>query len=358
MSPAKPRVLFVDDDPNLLQTLQRTLRRKRSAWEMAFVESGAQALDEHQRVAFQVVVTDILMPGMNGIELVLALNERTPMTQCIVLTGTDDLQGVADLINKTRVFRFYTKPCPPDQLAKGIEDGFRQYEVEAVGPEHSTLPSAFASQLLGAAGDFSTRQFYADLGMAALNRLPTGVVVVSRDARVILMNQAAAAIISHKDGLIIGHDGTCRTSVVSETRSLHQLIKECARAQNETLESGGLSITRPSMDRPLSAMVSPLLGDELVGTGAGPAAIIFLSDPERQPKPSTAVLRQLYDLTESEARLVQALSQGQRLEDAADEMGITVSSARTYLKRVFRKTDTSRQAELVQLVLTSPVLIS
>jgi DNA-binding CsgD family transcriptional regulator len=65
----------------------------------------------------------------------------------------------------------------------------------------------------------------------------------------------------------------------------------------------------------------------------------------------------LFDLTDAEARLAVALGEGHRLEDAADRMGITVSSARTYLKRVFSKTDVTRQAELVRLLLAAPVLL-
>jgi DNA-binding CsgD family transcriptional regulator len=76
-----------------------------------------------------------------------------------------------------------------------------------------------------------------------------------------------------------------------------------------------------------------------------------------QPLPSVETVARLFDLTDAEARLAVALSEGHRIEDAAEILGITVSSARTYLKRVFSKTEVTRQAELVRLILAAPVLL-
>jgi DNA-binding CsgD family transcriptional regulator len=65
------------------------------------------------------------------------------------------------------------------------------------------------------------------------------------------------------------------------------------------------------------------------------------------------VLSGLFGLTRSEALLARALTSGKTLEESAQELGITISSARTYLKRAFGKTNTNRQAELIRLILTS-----
>jgi len=91
---------------------------------------------------------------------------------------------------------------------------------------------------------------------------------------------------------------------------------------------------------------------------SGPGrAVLFLTDPEVQPNISAPILGELFGLTDSEARLARALAEGSRLDEAAETIGVTVSSARTYLKQVFSKTETNRQAELVQLILTSPAIL-
>jgi CheY-like chemotaxis protein len=62
----KMRILFVDDEPNILQGLQRMLRGMRQEWDMAFASGGEEALDVMSKSGFDVVVTDMRMPGMNG----------------------------------------------------------------------------------------------------------------------------------------------------------------------------------------------------------------------------------------------------------------------------------------------------
>ncbi len=200
MKTDRPRILFVDDDPALLYGLQRSLRNNHSIWEMIFVQSGAEALEECKKSTYQVLVTDKLMPNMSGIELVKEINKLHPETRCIMLTGTADLKDAGNLINTTRIFRFFTKPCQPGELIKGIAE--------------------------------------------ALDHSSSGV-----------------------------------------------------------------------------------------------------------PPPSQDTLRRRYDLTCSEALLAHKLALGKSLEVASHEMGITLSSSRTYLKRVFSKTGTNRQAELVSQML-------
>jgi DNA-binding NtrC family response regulator len=116
------KVLFVDDDENLLASLRRQVRRMRPEWDVQTAVSGAEALTFEDKMAFDVVVTDMSMPGMSGIQLVHALNQRSTGPDCIMLTGTADLETAAEIINTTRVSRFFTKPCPIERLVTGIED--------------------------------------------------------------------------------------------------------------------------------------------------------------------------------------------------------------------------------------------
>ena len=85
---AKKRILFVDDEPMVLQGLQRMLRHMRTDWDMAFVESGSKALDLMAQTPCDVVVSDMRMPGMNGAELLNEVMKRHPKTVRLILSGT------------------------------------------------------------------------------------------------------------------------------------------------------------------------------------------------------------------------------------------------------------------------------
>jgi len=106
----KRRILFVDDEPAFLEGLRRGLRGQRDAWEMHFVQSADEALQAVEGVDFDVVVTDVNMPGRDGLELLVALREsdRTRAIPVIILTGRGERDikrraldlGATDLLNK------------------------------------------------------------------------------------------------------------------------------------------------------------------------------------------------------------------------------------------------------------------
>ena len=87
---SKKRILFVDDEPLVLQGLQRMLRSMRDEWEMEFAEGGANALERLAQAHFDVVVSDMLMPGINGAALLAAVMQRHPRTVRIILFGHAD----------------------------------------------------------------------------------------------------------------------------------------------------------------------------------------------------------------------------------------------------------------------------
>ena len=88
------RILFVDDEPNVLQGLQRVLRPLRHEWEMEFAGGAAQALTCLEKGSFDVVVTDVHMPGMGGPELLEEVKNRYPAAVRIVLSGQSDQETV------------------------------------------------------------------------------------------------------------------------------------------------------------------------------------------------------------------------------------------------------------------------
>jgi DNA-binding NarL/FixJ family response regulator len=324
-------VLFVDDERNVLDALSRALRPWQSRWDMVFHDTIDDSLTAQKQQPFDVAVVDIAMPVMTGLELIRALTAIDAGTLAIILTGATDIATAAAAINSSTVFRGYTKPSAAETLAEGIEMALQEKQSRA----------AKASSSVEAA-----------LGVATLNRLPTGVVVVDQDGKVVFTNRQGAEFLAARDGLSIGTNGLVRTSKPRETAELTHLIKISTEG-GQTNVPHALSVSREDSDRALSVVVAPL-----PSSGLGQkVAVLLVSAPERQKLPSPETVSRLFDLTDAESRLAIALGEGHRIEDAADRMGITISSARTYLKRIFSKTDVTRQAELVRLLLAAPVLL-
>ena len=121
------KILFVDDDPNLLAACERNLRRKFPLETAEGGEAGLQNIAAHGPYA--VVVADRQMPGMDGIQFLSLVKERAPDTVRIMLTGNADLESAIKVVNEGNIFRFLTKPCPADILSKAVEDARAQYQL-------------------------------------------------------------------------------------------------------------------------------------------------------------------------------------------------------------------------------------
>ena len=118
----KRKILFVDDETMVLQGLKRMLRGMRNEWEMEFAESGERALQILEADPFEVVVTDMRMPGMNGAELLERVQKRFPEMVRIVLSGHSD-QGM--ILKSVRIAHQYlSKPCDADTLKNTVSRTF------------------------------------------------------------------------------------------------------------------------------------------------------------------------------------------------------------------------------------------
>lgn len=121
------RVLFVDDEPALLDGLRGRLRCLRSRWEMVFVESAARAITELEHGAFDVVVSDVRMPEMDGVQLLATVAERWPATIRIVLSGHVQEEQSARVL--TTAHQYLTKPCRAQQLENVIDRCMKLHDL-------------------------------------------------------------------------------------------------------------------------------------------------------------------------------------------------------------------------------------
>jgi len=187
----------------------------------------------------------------------------------------------------------------------------------------------------------------------AINLLPTGLILLDERRQVVLQNRGADRIARLDDGFRIDATGPSAENA-RENAMLQNLIANALEtgATGQTAATGFLAISRPSGKQAFAVMVAPLLAAPGRTVVRDAAVAIFVADPEAGRIRDPEVLGAMYSLTHSEAELVRLLAQGMSLEEVAEARGVSVNTARSHLKHVFSKTGTSRQGELVRLVLS------
>ena len=121
------RILFVDDDPNILAGIRRQLHK---LYDVSTADSGQAGLDLIVDSApFTVVVSDMNMPGMDGIQFLRQVKAIAKDTVRMMLTGLSDMHVAVEAVNEGSIFRLLTKPCPTDLLANALADGVEQYRL-------------------------------------------------------------------------------------------------------------------------------------------------------------------------------------------------------------------------------------
>lgn len=120
-------VLFVDDEENVLNGIQRQLRKR---YRVFTALSGVEALEMMEDgEEFAVIVSDMRMPGMDGVEFLSKAKTRSPHSVRLMLTGNADRQTAIDAVNRGAVFRFLNKPCAVGELVDTLEAALEQYRL-------------------------------------------------------------------------------------------------------------------------------------------------------------------------------------------------------------------------------------
>jgi response regulator RpfG family c-di-GMP phosphodiesterase len=121
------KILFVDDEPNVLSGFKRKLHKD---FPLETALGGEQALAMMQdQGPFAVIVSDMQMPGMNGIEFLAKVEARAPDTVRMMLTGNADQKTAVEAVNRGHIFRFMSKPCETEFLAEMLKAALKQYSL-------------------------------------------------------------------------------------------------------------------------------------------------------------------------------------------------------------------------------------
>jgi len=194
------------------------------------------------------------------------------------------------------------------------------------------------------------------IATTALDAMPTSVIAVGADRVLLFANAAAERLLSSCQGLTVHHRHLHCTEREAD-RQLGRLIKEATGAALGRMTGGGGVLSAPRVEGlPLSLLVCPLRPEAAMLGTPQPMALIFIGNPDDRQATPAEMLTRLYGLTPAEARLTQALLMGDTLQDYAERSGVSVLTVKTLLRRVFAKTGTGRQAELVRDLLGNPVL--
>jgi DNA-binding CsgD family transcriptional regulator len=188
-------------------------------------------------------------------------------------------------------------------------------------------------------------------GERVLDTLPYGVVFLAGDRSLVHSNHAAEQVLREGDGLSLRGGMLCASDRTGEVR-LRNLI---ACAVSAGSPAAAVPVLRPSCRRPYQVVAAPIRSRFRQFTAmSAPSVVVLIVDPELGPTTDLESLIQLYGLTVKEAQVACKLSQGKTVEQTAEELQIRYETARTHLRRIFSKTQTSRQSELLLLLARLP----
>jgi len=184
----KPQILFVDDEQRVLNSMRIMFRRH---YDLHLAANGREALQIIKARDIDVIVADHRMPQMTGVEVLTKVRELSPRTVRILLTGYADLDAVEGSINEGEVFRFLTKPCPPDQLRETLNLAVQVAQhAEAPGAQRDGEPSASAPAVASTAAGPVHPEARPAVSRERLAQ-GLGIVVFSEDEEVLTTVQQA-----------------------------------------------------------------------------------------------------------------------------------------------------------------------
>lgn len=189
-----------------------------------------------------------------------------------------------------------------------------------------------------------------------MDRLPFGLLLVDRDRRIIESSQPARITLARHDG-VFSRSGILQCVDNRHTADLIRLIQSGSSDPESSSAGGSITIRRGGSEKPLILSVIPISIADALYISPHVAACVVIFDPNSAVEATPAVIRQSLGVSPAEARLVAALSQGFSLKEAADQLCVTINTARTQLKSVFAKTECRSQRALLAQVATSPALL-
>jgi len=200
----------------------------------------------------------------------------------------------------------------------------------------------------------STNQLFASV----IDRLMFGSIMLDQYGFVLHQNKIAEDTTARKDGLSVT-SGKVHALMENDNKELQNLITNALAVHSQDLPNivKALSISRPQGDCPLGILVRNVTAESWVEGDRKAAVAILFRDPLCAVETSHDAVRRLFGFTPAEAGLAMILADGKTLDEAAAELGVSMNTVRTHLKSMFLKTSTTRQTDLVRMILGSVATI-
>lgn len=194
MSSSAPTVLCVDDEPNILRSLKRLLRREEC--QLVLAGGGEEACHALEACEPALILSDYRMPGMGGLEFLSLAKEAHPHAIRVVLSGYAEVSLVLRAINQGLIYRYFTKPWDDEQLKADIRQCLETYATRAENRALNERVRAQNGELQRLnqtlEGLVAERTHSLSLSQEVIHKLPCGVFGVSAEGTIVLANQAAA----------------------------------------------------------------------------------------------------------------------------------------------------------------------
>lgn len=223
----------------------------------------------------------------------------------------------------------------------------RQGHAEPEDIEQFALIQRHVAQALSLALRIGTLEQQRRFDLGLLEALPYAVFALDGGRRVLFASARAERMLALGDGLICA-DGRLQCRLPAQQPLLDRLIAAALSNDAKVARGGWARLHRASRRRPYLCFVSMLAGGGELIADFAPRAMVVIGDPDESVLPDEQALRQLYGLTDSEARVATALASGHSLQSAAEYLNVSHETLRSHLKHIFRKLGIGRQQDLVR----------
>jgi len=190
---------------------------------------------------------------------------------------------------------------------------------------------------------------------AALNHIAPALAVLEGSGHVVYHNEKMRMLA--REGDVSIHNGRVHATSPQIRARILTAVRECHQAvlNGRPHLSRAIAVPRSSERSPLAVLVGSTRGEEGDEETVSPLVVLLATDPDARPEIQRSALSELYGMTGAEADVAGMLAEGFSPDEIAHELGISMNTVRTHMKRVFEKTRVGRQADLVRVLLTNPV---
>ncbi|WP_458791229.1 response regulator [Yoonia sp. MH D7] len=338
-------ILVVEDEKALRDDLVEELQE--AGYRTMAAKDGDEALDVLTHHRPDLLLCDITMPGLDGYGVLRTLRMQRPelaTTPFVFLTALCESQ---EIINGKLVGAddYLVKPVDYDLMLATVSARLRQ--VNRIRNRHDDEMVALRHTLAGLSGCGAE---------AALDLITLGIVLLDGHGKPVYMNFAAQEMAAA--GFVHAETTRLRSPDPLSERALIDAVSQCLKAARSGQENNvGVMLHRAQDANTLSMLACTLAQSYGNDQPDRPHVALFLSAADSRTRVSEALLIDLFDLTPTEARVAGSLARGNRAADVAKEMQVSQTTMSFHLRNLFQKTGTNRQADLIALILASPMTI-